>query len=76
MAPEIVEGDWVLICETNEKGVVEAVFDKGERFLVVVEGDKEWPHPKRFHVMVEKLRRIRTPKPKKLEVKWHQITLL
>jgi len=74
MAPEIVKGDWVLICETNERGQVEAVFDKGERFLVVVQGNKEWPHPKRFHIMVEKLRRIRAPK--KQEVKWHQITLL
>lgn len=72
MNPSIVEGDWVLICETNEKGMVETVLDEGERFIVVVAATAEWPYPKRLHVMVEKVRRIRTPKPEKPEIRWEQ----
>jgi hypothetical protein len=76
MNPIIVEGDWVLICETNEKGMVETVLDEGERFIVAVAATTEWPYPKRLHVMIEKVRKIKPPKPEKPEIKWHQITLI
>jgi hypothetical protein len=72
----IVEGDWVLICETNDRGVVQTVYDEGERFMVIVQGTSKWPHPKRVHVMVEKIRKINPPKPSKEESKWNQISLL
>lgn len=59
---EINAGDWVLVCETNEKGQVIEVFDEGERFLLLVPKTDRWPFPKRIHVMVEKVRKIRPPK--------------
>lgn len=70
--PKINEGDWVLICETGERGQVIEVFDDGERFLLSIPPTDQWPHQKRMHVMVEKLRKIRTPKPEKPELKWEQ----
>ena len=72
MSPGINEGDWVLVCETNERGEVISVFDDGERFMVRIEGNEKWPHPKTVHVMVEKIRKIRTPKK---DPKWYQINL-
>lgn len=70
--PKIKEGDWVLICETGERGEVIEVFDEGERFLLSIPPTENWPHTKRMHVMVEKLRKIRTPKPEKPELYWEQ----
>lgn len=72
VSQEIVEGDWVLICETNEKGEVVVVLDQGERFMVRVEGTLSWPFPKTVHVMVEKIRKI---KKVKNDLKWYQINL-
>lgn len=69
---DIGKGDWVLICETSERGIVDEVFDKGERFLVSVEATEKWPHAKRVHVMVEKIRKIRPPKPVKKKMYWEQ----
>lgn len=68
-------GDWVLVCETNERGCVIEVFDEGERFLLEVMPNDQWPFPRRVHVMVEKLRKIKPPKPPKFGVKWKQETL-
>lgn len=73
VSQEIVEGDWVLICETNEKGQVIVVLDRGERFMVRVEGNLSWPFPKNVHVMVEKIRKIKPPKKK--EQLWYQVDL-
>lgn len=69
---DIGKGDWVLICETNDRGVIDEVFDEGERFLVIVAATEAWPYPKRIHVMVEKLRKIRPPKPVKKKMFWEQ----
>ncbi len=68
----IQEGDWVLICETGEKGVVIKVYDEGERFLVdlpLVDGQ---PFHRTAHVMIEKIRKIR---PVKEKIKWKQESL-
>lgn len=65
---EINAGDWVLVCETNERGCVIEVFDDGERFLLSIEATEKWPFPKRVHVMVEKIRKINPPKQKREEV--------
>jgi hypothetical protein len=73
VSQEIVEGDWVLVCETNEKGQVIVVLDKGERFMVKIEGNLSWPFPKTVHVMVEKIRKIKPPKKK--EAVWYQVDL-
>lgn len=72
MIPIIEKGDWVLVCETNDKGFVIEVFDDGERFLINVPPSPDWPHPKRMHVMIEKLRKIRPPKEEKPEIRWDQ----
>jgi hypothetical protein len=72
MTPEIEEGDWVLVCETNEKGCVTEVFDEGERFLLHIPANDKWPFPKRMHVMIEKIRKIRPPKEEKPELYWEQ----
>lgn len=74
----IVAGDWVLVCETNERGCVIEVFDDGERFLLSIPLTDGWPYPKRVHVMVEKIRKIRPPKEKKvrkIELTWKQACL-
>lgn len=73
--PIIKEGDWVLVCETGEKGQVIEVFDEGERFLLNIPKSEMWPYPKRVHVMIEKLRKIRPPKPEKLGLEWKQESL-
>jgi ribosomal protein L24 len=57
----IKKGDWVLVCETGDKGEVESVLDEGERFVIVLPKTPDWPYPRRMHVMVEKIRKIRTP---------------
>lgn len=62
----INEGDWVLICETKERGFVIAVRDRGERFLVEVPPSEKWKYSKQVHVMIEKVRRINPPKPVKI----------
>ena len=59
---EIRAGDWVLVCETNDKGCVVEVFDEGERFLLEIPKKVDWPFTRRVHVMVEKIRKIRPPK--------------
>ena len=74
MAPEINENDWVLICETNERGQVISVFDDGERFMVKIDATERWPFPKTVHVMVEKVRKIRPPR-KEDNPKWFQVNL-
>ena len=61
----ITEGDWVLICETGERGLVIAARDRGERFLVEVPASEKWKYSKRVHVMVEKVRKVKPPKPAK-----------
>jgi len=68
-APVIRVGDWVLICETHEKAEVLDVFDDGERFLVSLASNEKWPFPRKMHVSIEKVRKIKTPKP---ELKWQQ----
>ena len=73
MSQQIGEGDWVLVCETNERGQVIAVFDKGERFMIKIDATEAWPFPKSVHVMIEKIRKIRPPKPE--ELKWEQPNL-
>lgn len=62
----IDEGDWVLICETKERGIVIAVRDRGERFLVEVPPSDIWKYPKQVHVMVEKIRKVKPPKTAKV----------
>lgn len=74
MQPGIIENDWVLICETNERGQVISVFDEGERFMVQIGATEKWPFPKTVHVMVEKVRKIRPPK-KDDSPKWYQVNL-
>ena len=74
MNPDIQENDWVLICETNERGQVTVVLDKGERFMVKVNPSKEWPFPKMVHVMIEKVRKIKPPKEEPTQV-WYQVNL-
>ena len=68
----IYEGDWVLICETGEKGIVVKVYDEGERFLIDLPICDERPFHRTAHVMVEKIRKIRPIKPKN---KWKQENL-
>ena len=67
----IKQGDWVLVCEMNERGCVIEVFDEGERLLVNLPQTDAWPFPRRVCVMIEKVRKIRTPKPEKPK-KWEQ----
>jgi len=71
--PVISVGDWVLVCETSEKGQVIDVFDEGERFLISIPKSDKWPYPRRAHVMIEKIRKIRPPKEE--GPKWEQPTL-
>lgn len=73
MSQQIGEGDWVLVCETNERGQVIAVFDKGERFMIKIDATEAWPFPKSVHVMIEKIRKINPPK--KRQPVWYQINL-
>ena len=62
-----------MVCETNERGQVVAVFDKGERFMVKIDATLSWPFPKNVHVMIEKIRKIKPPKKK--ETVWYQVNL-
>jgi hypothetical protein len=71
--PVIKADDWVLVCETGEKGQVLEVFDEGERFLLIIAKTEKWPFPRRVHVMIEKIRKIRPPKPE--ELNWEQPNL-
>lgn len=64
----INEGDWVLICETGERGRVIDSKDRGERFLVEVPPTEKWKYTKRVHVMVEKIRKVKPPKIKKVVI--------
>jgi hypothetical protein len=64
----INEGDWVLICETGERGKVIDSKDRGERFLVEVPPTDKWKYTKRVHVMVEKIRKVNPPKIKKVVI--------
>ena len=73
--PVIKVDDWVLVCETGEKGQVLDVFDDGERFLLSIAKTEKWPFPRRVHVMIEKIRKIRPPKPEELMPKWEQPNL-
>jgi hypothetical protein len=73
--PVIKVDDWVLVCETGEKGQVLDVFDDGERFLLSIPKTEKWPFPRRVHVMIEKIRKIRPPKPEELMPKWEQPNL-
>jgi hypothetical protein len=73
--PVIQVDDWVLVCETGEKGKVLDVFDEGERFLLSIPENKSWPFPRRMHVMIEKIRKIRPPKPEEFGPKWEQTGL-
>lgn len=54
----IVVGDWVLICETKDKGIVIAAMDSNERFVVHVPASEKWPYVKQVHVTREKVRKI------------------
>lgn len=71
----INRGDWVLICEISERGEVIEVFDDGERLLVLVRESEKCQHPRKFHVSVEKVRRIKKPKENKLIKLWKQTNL-
>lgn len=71
----IKQGDWVLICEISERGCVIEVFDDGERFLVNVPESEKCPQLRRFHVSVEKVRKIKAPKENKLLKLWKQTKL-
>lgn len=73
--PQIGMNDWVLVCETGEKGVVIEIFDEGERFLLSIPQTDKWPYPKRVHVMIEKIRKIRPPKIKNSKLYWEQADL-
>lgn len=66
----IQKGDWVLVCELNERGCVVEVFDGGERLLISLSSTDAWPFPRRVCVMIEKVRKVRPPKIKKQ--KWQQ----
>jgi hypothetical protein len=55
----IVVGDWVLICETKDKGIVVAAMDQNERFLVHVPPTQKYHYAKQVHVGIEKVRKIK-----------------
>jgi hypothetical protein len=52
-------GDWVMICETGDKGVVIAAMDQNERFVVQIPPTAKWLHVKQVHVGIEKVRKIK-----------------
>jgi len=62
------KGDWVLILGTWEKGIIENVMDNGERLLVRIPSMTDWPWPRWVHVHYFKVKRVRPPKPPKIEV--------
>jgi len=62
------KGDWVLVLGTQEKGVVENVMDNGERLWVRIPSMTDWPWPRWVHIPYSKAKRVRPPKPPKIEV--------
>lgn len=66
--PAVVrQGDWVVVLTTQEKGYVEKVYDDGDRMLVRVPSNTDWPFPRWLHVDGEKVRKSSAPKPPKEE---------
>lgn len=71
----LVEGDWVLIQKTGETGIIEKTMDDGERLWVRVPSKTDWPFPRWVHVPVDKVKRIRPPKPPKPEINTEEALL-
>lgn len=66
--PAVVrQGDWVVVLTTQEKGYVEKIYDDGDRILVRVPSNTDWPFPRWLHVDGEKVRKSSAPKPPKEE---------
>jgi len=55
----IKTGDWVMICETGDKGIVIAAMDQNERFVVQIPATAKWVYTKQVHVGIEKIRKIK-----------------
>ena len=62
------EGDWVVLLENGETGVVEKLLDDGERLWVRLPSKDNWPFPRHVHVPTEKVKRIKPPKPPAPEI--------
>lgn len=75
MQPQIGLNDWVLVCETGERGQVIEIFDEGERFLLTIPKTEQCPYARKVHVMIEKIRKIRPPKIKESKFYWEQTDL-
>jgi len=61
----IHEDDWVFIKSTKSKGVVVKLFDEGERLLIRVPSDDDWPFPKHVYAFADSVRKCATPKQEK-----------
>lgn len=68
------ESDWVVL-KTGEKGIVERTMDNGERLWVRIPSLTDWPWPRWVHVPTDKAKRIRPPKPPKLEITMEEALL-
>ena len=69
------EGDWVIIQNTKDIGIVERTMDDGERLWVRIPSLTDWPWPRWVHVPTDKAKRIRPPKSPKLEITMEEALL-
>jgi hypothetical protein len=61
--PKLIEGDWVRILSTKERGVIGSANE--DTVVVVVPRSDDWPFPKRIHTSQENVARAQPPrKPK------------
>lgn len=72
----IHEGDWVYIKSTKQKGVVVTAMDQGERLLIKVPRDDDWPFPKHVYAFVDSVRKCNAPKFKPEPIVEHEEGLL
>jgi hypothetical protein len=73
---KIVEGDWVQVLGTGEKGVAER-FLEGDKVFVRIPSPNDWPFPRWEMLDKADLKRTRSPslKKPKPEVKFEEALL-
>ena len=63
----LTEGEWVRL-DSGEIGIVERRLDGGERLWIRIPSVTDWPFPRWVHIVSEKVKRIRPPKPPEPEL--------
>ena len=64
--PESIhEDDWVFIKSTKVKGVVIKLLNQGERLLIRVPSDDDWPFPKHVYAFTDSVRKSVAPRQEK-----------